>query len=270
MISKNLIEIIRDRVALDMEDRKELFSVEIAKIREELNAKNVLYSSAAIKVLTDAVATEIRRRCLMIWQIIERGMNAKGAKLGDNDSHGIEVWLNKLIDEFSTDIELEHEKTKKLGEGYPIIVETVENIKKAAKARIKSEIEFVVLAESNKKSESSENITIQNVGILQTGTGARACIALTLGEGERRKIDNALSSTENIIKSSSTINSEQRDAILELLTDIRDELKRGKPNTYRIRGIIQALASVVQTMAAAPGAYKLIKGIAPFFGLQLP
>ena len=55
-----------------------------------------------------------------------------------------------------------------------------------------------------------------------------------------------------------------------MLDDVKNELQRNEPNQFRIRGAIEVLANVVQTVVATPQVYQLLKGAAALLGLQLP
>ena len=68
MLSKDLLNIIEARIKQDLEDRRNLFRREIAQIKEDMVAKNSLYSGATVRLILDAIETEYRVRTAMIWQ----------------------------------------------------------------------------------------------------------------------------------------------------------------------------------------------------------
>jgi hypothetical protein len=72
------------------------------------------------------------------------------------------------------------------------------------------------------------------------------------------------------IDQAASLRPDERDQALELVSDVKRELQRDQPNRLRIRGAFQGLATVIQTLAAAPQAYQLLKGAAALLGLQLP
>ena len=75
---------------------------------------------------------------------------------------------------------------------------------------------------------------------------------------------------KQIFEQINLIGESERNEALELVSDVENEIQRGKPNVSRIRGALQGLATSIQTIAAAQQAYQLLKGAASLFGLQLP
>ena len=110
----------------------------------------------------------------------------------------------------------------------------------------------------------------QSYGIVQTGSGALASLTIQFGTEERREVELALEAVQQAIDQAASLRPGERDQALELVSDVKRELQRDQPNRLRIRGALQGLATVIQTLAAAPQAYQLLKGAAALLGLQLP
>ena len=100
--------------------------------------------------------------------------------------------------------------------------------------------------------------------------GSGSIEVTVVGTQERRAIANAIKASRTAITEDSTLDQRQRDQAGELISDLEAEINRPEPNSHRVRGALLGLAMTVQTLAAAPGAYQLVKGAAALFGLPLP
>jgi D-glycero-beta-D-manno-heptose 1-phosphate adenylyltransferase len=110
----------------------------------------------------------------------------------------------------------------------------------------------------------------QSQGIVQTGAGALAALTIKQdGEG-RREIERALEAVERTLEQAGSLGSAERNEALELVSDVKNELQRDNPNGSRIRGALQGLGTVIQTVALTPEVYQLLKGAAALLGIQLP
>lgn len=139
-------------------------------------------------------------------------------------------------------------------------------------ARVASEIDFAVAQAgvgTDSATASISPVTIyQSYGIVQTGAGSLATMTVALGAEERRVIEGALDAVERVIDAAG--DTRELRATVELVRDVRQEMERPEPNSLRIRGALQGIATTVQTMGSAAGAYQLLKGAAALFGLTLP
>lgn len=271
MLSQDLLNIIEARVKQDFEDRRNLFSREVSQIKEEMNFKHSLHSSATVRLILDAIGNEYRVRTSMIWQSFARGLQDQGVLLDKSTSDEVKELLAKMIDNHSSDL-LKHYSDLKGILNVLKPPKTSDELRMAAIERTSTEIDFVCLKHSRPTNLTSPTVVnvYQDYGIVQTGSGSTASLSVTIGTQERHEIEKVIEAIQKLLDARTSLSPEQHTEAIELVKDLEGEIQRPKPNKHRIRGALQGLATTVQTVAAAPEAYQLIKGAAALLGLQLP
>ena len=271
MLSQDLLNIIESRVKQDLEDRRNLFSREINQINRKMQMAHSLHSSATVRSRLDAIENEYRMRTVMIWQSFARALQDQGVVLDKSTSDEVKKLLVKMLDSHSSDL-LKHYSGLN---GILHILKppkTSDELRMSAIERIFTEIDFVCLKHSRPASPTSPTVVnvYQDYGIVQTGSGSTASVSVTIGTQERHEIEKVIETIHKLLDAQVSLSPEQHTEAIELVKDLEGEIQRPKPNKHRIRGALQGLATTVQTIAAAPEAYQLIKGAAALFGLQLP
>jgi hypothetical protein len=270
MFDVDLVSAVRKKAALDLDDRKEAFAREVANIRERMNINGALRSSMTQRQIIDAIGNEFRIRCFLIWDTFSRGLSSKESGFDDSSADEIKRELAALVDEHSNDLLAAHIEMQKLMRGSSGL-KSVEQLRGDAFSRVNAEIDLAVLGQIKRKNVGGGNINIyQGFGIVQTGVASSASLTVTVNVEERREIGVALEALESVIETSLGVDDDRRKDALELVGDLRTEMDRPKPNRSRIRGAILGLATTIQTIAAAPQVYNLLKGAAALFGLRLP
>jgi HPt (histidine-containing phosphotransfer) domain-containing protein len=271
MLSQNLLSIIEARVKQDLEDRRNLFSREVNQIKEKMNFKHSLYSGTTVRLILDAIENEYRVRTAMIWQSFARGLQDQGVVLDKSTSDEVKELLVKMIDSHSSDLLKHYSGLNGILHGSKP-PKTSDKLRMAAIERTFTEIDFVCLKHSRPTSPTSSTIVNvhQDYGIIQTGSGSTASLSVTIGTQERHEIEKVIEAVHKLLDERTSLSPEQHTEASELVKDLEGEIQRPKPNKHRIRGALQGLATTVQTIAAAPEAYQLIKGAAALLGLQLP
>jgi len=270
LIPTDVLSVVKQRVALDLEDRCQAFAKEVAQILVEMRDRGVLISSTTQQRVLDAIGNEFRIRSSLIWHGFARALAAKAISLDDTTATDIKRELARLLDQHSGDLSQEHRRAREVMRRSTELGPIVE-LRDAALSRIFSEIDFAVLGQSRRSEAPAGIVNIyQGYGIIQTGTASSASLTINIGVEERRAIEMALDAVQQALENAATLNNGVRTQTLELASDVRGELQRDKPNGFRIRGGLQGIATTIQTLAAAPEAYQLLKGAAALVGLQLP
>ena len=271
MLSQDLLNIIEARVKQDLDDRRNVFSREVTQIKAKMNLTHSLYSSATVRLILDAIGNEYRVRTVMIWQSLARGLQDQGVVLDKSTSDEVKELLVKMLDSHSSDL-LKHYSDLKGILKIQKPPKTSDELRIAAIERTFTEIDFVCLKHSRPTSPTSSTVVnvYQDYGIVQTGSGSTASLSITIGTQERYEIEKVIEAVHKLLDARTSLSPEQHTEASELVKDLEGEIQRPKPNKHRIRGALQGLATTVQTIAAAPDAYQLIKGAAALLGLQLP
>lgn len=268
MIDPTVLSVVENRVTQDLEDRRRVFSHEVAQIWERMNVRGVLHSTMTATQTLEAIGTEFRVRTSLIWQAFARAFDAKRIMLSETMAVEVKQHIIDLLDRHSADLPERHKMATQLMRR-PLA--PIEEPRIAALERIFTEIDFAVLKHSAPTESTPGVVNIyQSYGIVQTGAGTSASFTIRIGGPERREIEEALEAIEQALGQAASLGSVERDQALELVSDVKNELRREEPNGLRIRGALQGLATTIQTVAAAPQAYQLLKGAAALLGLQLP
>lgn len=270
MIDEEVLSVVRNRVALDMEDRRSTLGREIGSVKERASMHGALMSSGTQRLIMEAIGNELRVRASMIWHVFARALEAKGVALSTEIGGDIKTTLASMLAEHSEDLSQQREDAQNLMRGSRTLT-SIEDLTRAAKDRVNSEIDFAVLKQSSRTDEGAAKVNVyQGYGIVQTGAGSTASMTVSIGTEERREIELALTAVEESLQRLGGEGESERAQAVELISDVRGELERDEPNGLRIRGALQGLATTVQSIAAAPEAYQLLKGAAALIGLQLP
>jgi hypothetical protein len=270
MLDQNIVSVVIDRVAQDLEDRREAFGREVGQLWEEMNAKGALRSGATAKRTLAAISNEFRVRSTLIWYAFARAIGAKQIKLDGIIGSEVKKRLSDLLERNSCDLTEHYQRLKNLVSSSSLS-RSISELSKAALERIYTEIDFAMLRNSESGEPSPGVVNIyQSYGIVQTGSGSSASLEIKIGGEERIEIEKALNAVKQVVECAELIGKSRRTEALELVSDVENEIERDRPNIFRIRSALQGLATSIQTIAAASQAYQLLKGVASFFGLQLP
>ncbi|HUT30052.1 MAG TPA: hypothetical protein VMX13_09695 [Sedimentisphaerales bacterium] len=270
MIDQKTISVVEERVAQELEDRRGVFAREVSQIKERMNAKGALYSGATVGSITAAVGNEFRVRASLIWYAFARALDAQGIRLSQETVMDVKRRLETMLASESGDLAKYCEELRGIARG-PVHAKSAEELRRSAAVRICNEIDYTALRQSTSSQRESGVVNIyQSYGIVQTGDRSSASININIGSEEIHEIEKALESVKQALEESRSLSPDRRSETLELVSDVTNEIKRPKPNSLRIRGALQAIASTVQTMAAASEAYQLLKGAASMLGLHLP
>ena len=270
MMNSEVLSVVEKRVVQDIEDRHKALSHELASLWENMSARGLLQSSITVMQTLDAIGNEFRVRVSLVWNAFARALDAKRIVLTATLASEVKERLAELLDQHSTDLAEHYQKTVQLMPGLSSL-KSLQELRTAALERIATEIDYAMLKHSTPAESTPSVVNIyQSYGVVQTGAGASASFTVKLGGDDRREIEIALKAVEQALEQAASLNSTERGQAFELLSDVKNELQRDEPNRFRIRGALEGLAITIQTVAAAPQAYQLLKGAAALLGLQLP
>jgi hypothetical protein len=270
-MDQDLLNIIDTRITQDLDDRRNYFNHEINQIKETMNFRHMYHSSITVKLIVEAIDNEYRIRTSLIWQSFARGIKNKGIIFNKETAEEVKKLLVKMLDNYSPDLASHYSDLKGIMK-IQKPPKKIEELRAAAIERIFTEIDFVSIEPSQKEKQTPSFVNIyQGYGIVQTGSGSTASLTVNLGPQERSEVNKVIEAMNKLfVDSKESLKPEQQTEAKELVADLESEIKRAEPNKHRIRGALQGLANIVQTIAAVPQVYQLIKGAAALFGLQLP
>lgn len=263
-------ELALNRIRIEFDDRARQFRRRVAELRSAAASVGASRSSGLQIQITDAIRIEYEVRAMLAWQVLGRVLSGDGLLLSSEVNAAIKQFIDSAMRELCTDIDDEYERGQMIMPGSPITSKDL--LLEKELARVHSEIDISLRAAS--RAQVASGTTTVNIyqpfGIVQTGPGSSASFSQHFGPVEREEALRALTEVDRAITQSSTMSPEQRSEITEVIADTRAEIQRQGPNMMKVRGALSAIASTVQTLGSGDAAYKLLKGVAAYFGLHLP
>lgn len=128
-------------------------------------------------------------------------------------------------------------------------------------------------ASSERQGAASSSSTYNfygNVGAFQTGPGASANIIQNLGSEDKDALLNALNLVRDTLTLVRDLAAEQKDELLQMVDDSVKEVKSTNPNNTKLRTILTAIATTIQTVGSAQPAYQALKTALLPLGITLP
>lgn len=108
------------------------------------------------------------------------------------------------------------------------------------------------------------------VGAVVTGAKATANVVQNLGAGDRAEVLKVLDEFRRAVSALVEVPEQFRANVIELIDDGREELRKERPNGFRLSSALSGVAMTVQTAGALQPAYQALKTALAAFGLSLP
>jgi hypothetical protein len=267
MVDPRIEEVARTKAKLDVEDRVSALGRAIRDIVQDASAHGVLNSGRTRVLIHEAIANEYRVRAHLIWQAYARAFQAAGAQT--LTAVDVKRAVEDVLRESENDIDKAYARRDQVAPSRAPDASTRDSLRVMALQRVYAEIDYAVLSVSPGATEGRHGATVniyQGFGIVQTGAGSTA--SFTLSRDSIVEIEHALSAAEQEIQAVADPTARQQ--VMELVEEARAEIGKEQPNGLKVRGALAGIATTLQTAAAAPGAYQVLKGAAALLGLNLP
>lgn len=267
MLDDTLKRLAAERIHLELGDRQDLLTDHIRSINAEMAARGALRSGMTFTRISSAIRQEAVIRAQLVWQIVARLISTQLLALDPLIAVEIKAFIDDQLRLNCPDLDVQLISVAHLLGRTP--QETADFLGPAL-ARIHSEVDISLLsARTQQQATGSTTINIyQPYGIVQTGAQSTATFSMT--QDSKEIALSALRELQKALESATDISDTDRREAIELAQDTSTELAKPTPNTLRIRSGLSALATTVQTMGSAAGAYQLLKGAAALFGVHLP
>lgn len=253
---------------MDLADRKDSFRRRVIRIKEDIAGRGLIGSSIAYQALVDEVRDELRIRAMMAWEVLARVLSSAPLPVDPALTDSVKQILRESWSSNIDDVTAAFEDAATFGRGHAGLP-SIEDYKSQALGRALSEVDLALMRSAALPAGTTVNI-YQPIGIVQTGSGASASMALSIGEVERHRIKEALGAIREELVMDDLASDQPKGEALELISDIEAELARPEPNHGRVQGALSGLASTIQTLGSASAAYQLLKGAAALVGVTLP
>jgi len=271
MLSSELLELAATRIRIEFEERRERFGRELQEIQSELSLQGLGTAGAAQEATQQALMRELDIRAMLVWQAMSRILSSQ--------SLAIDAELNR---------QLKEEVVSHLAAGCDDLITihrfTCENLpggalpsfeamRERALAKTWSEIDISLLTVQRSQEAEGAQTTIniyQPYGIVQTGDGSIAHLTQSFDAGSRSALERALGAVEQALINAQALSATERAQAQDVIREVQTELAGTQPNVHKIRGLLLAIAIVIQALGSAGPAYGLLKAAAALIGVHLP
>ena len=281
MFSEIILDRVNRLIDIQLAERRKQIPLEILKIKNSHNARGVLHSSMTILGIKEICEREIEIRAVLFWQNLVRVMQTIQVQSSDDLSIDLREFMKNKIN--SSHDELRQLCSSTLGQLFnSSSIErnagphSLENTRDHVIAKHEVEIDLYIdtlksgSVGTNNNPISNYNFQGSTIGAVQTGPMALANVVQNLGMEDRNAIKQALDLTRSAIASTDKILHTQKNELVEIVDEAKNELDQKNPNNTRITSLLQTIASTIQTIASAHPAYQALKSALIPLGITLP
>jgi hypothetical protein len=272
MLSADVTDLARRRVAIEFRERQGMLEDEIHRIRGEMAARGTLTSGLTVNRIHKVLAHEYNIRASVAWQVLARALSARGDVIDAGCAEGLKAEVRFHLITGCEDVQRHYAQTNEIVNIGFNGTEPSDEHRERVLEKIESEIDFAVLEATRASEAGGEDVRMHfyaPVGVVQTGPGSIAAAKITFGDSERQDVLRALDGAAEALDRVAVATSSVAEAV-ELIADAREEAGKDSPNISRLRATLSSVASTVQTLGSAPEAYQLLKTAATHIGLYLP
>jgi hypothetical protein len=224
-------------------------------------------------------ADAARDRAQIAWQTLFRFVTTSGITYYEGLAEDLKKVIADHLPENLVDLKgFVKEEAEALG--LPDLISQlqaeVEGARATTLAKINGEIELFVISLKNRAQVSKDQPeqTVFNiyspVGAIQTGATAVAYVSQTIDTATRDKLLNVLRELEQRLETVDSLPKHPKHEIIELVKESETEVRKETPNSTKLRTILSAIATSIQTVADLRPAYEGLKEALMYFGITLP
>jgi hypothetical protein len=279
MLDEQVVRLARDRIRLEISDQNARLEKDINRIKAEMNARGMLNSGNTLVRIATLCADAARDRAQFAWQTVYRFVTTAGVRYYD----GLGQELKSLVDEFLPAVlgDLRSYPTQEahrmnVVNAIPQLQQIVDAGRASAVAKVHNEIDLFVVSLKNRQSSAAEkgdsptfNI-YSPVGSIQTGANAVAYVTQTIDASTRQKLTEALVAIEEGLASIDALPAHPKAEVVEVVKEAKAELAKAEPNSTKLRSLLSATATAIQTVGSMKPAYELLKTGLAYLGITLP
>ena len=277
MLDKDIVRIAEERIQLEISEQAVNLHHEIARIKSDMASRGALLSGATLSLITASCALAIKNRAQLIWQTLFRFLTTTGISYSEMLAGELKALVTKHIPEklmqdiikqsanlvrspnLSTQLELE-----------------IDLARRAALTKVGTEIDLFVYSlnrkiEMIKKETSSTIFNIYSpIGAIQTGDSSIANVTQTIDTEVKEQLNKVLEEISSKLIQSEIFLPYPKGEIIEIVQEGQEELRKQSPNITKLRNILPAVGTAIQTIASMKPAYEGLKQALTFFGISLP
>lgn len=275
MLPEAVVNTARNGIRVALDERRDSLRHEIANLKAEYGMRGVLYGTPYLQAVKQRVASEFKIRAKIAWQTWARALATQHSiPLADLRSILIsEIERPLRTDADSSDVAEHYYDAKRLASALGEPSDTLVRMQQQAVEQVTAEIDFAILEATKAQPTGADTATFNiyaPIGVLQTGSGSTASVQQNIGVAERDTILRSLDAVQAALSAVKDLATQDREQIEEVVVEVRNELAKPQPNPLRVRGALTGIATTIQTLGSAAGAYTLVKGALALLGVHLP
>jgi hypothetical protein len=277
MFDPKVLDLAGRIIQVQLEELLQQLSRDLELIRNEMTMRGMGRSGAIVAKIHERCAREVEIRARIVWLALQKAFLATGVQPSES-----------LAEDLKREVE------KHLSPGLPVLNQVV--TKEAELMRIphppsplsdalsralrKVGVEIDLFVQSlvsrgaavrEQGVPSSTTLVFQApVGAVQTGPGATASVVQVLAAEDREALLQALRFVGESLVTVEKLPGSSKDEVLELVKEVGVEVQKPKPNGIRLRSILSAIATAIQTTASLQPAYQALKAALLPLGILLP
>ncbi len=275
MIPQLVVATARHAVEVAIDERRAIFNREVADLRAQFSIRGMGVSTPMLQAVKDRISAEFKIRAMMAWQIWARALATQHAiilaDLRGRLTEEIETALR--LDALSSDLQQQYLTVRNVVNWMGDPADLLPRMQQQAMDAVLVEIDFAILEATKAQPAGAQTGDFHfygPVGAVQTGPGASALVQQQFGAAERETIGRALEAVEHALPAAKELGAQDRQQLMELVVEARQDLEKPQPNPHRIRGTLTTIATSIQTLGAAAPAYALVKGALALMGVHIP
>lgn len=273
MLDKKISEIAGDWVEGALASRTTSFQRQIDAKQNQLAARGMFRSGAAIREFADIANEELRTFAATIWTALTNSLNAMppapSAVLGDEVLNVFEEMFSaryKAMLSFLAPVFVNSADPGGRG------IELVNTTYNALMTQYSAHVRLWAGVHERKSVGSSpppaSYVFNGPVGSVQTGAGSIANVVQKLNATDLAPLLKAVRDLEFDLQGIRDIDPLRRDQGIDLNKKIEQELVTAEPNVLVLQGLLSGLSSFVQGLASAPAAYSVLQACSQALGLM--
>jgi hypothetical protein len=269
MLDQSVLTRVREYIAAELRPRDQSFGLSLRQKQLQLAPTQGALSGAVAYAHIELGKAELEVRAGLIWGVIQRSYTS----LVGRDAPGLTEDLQQQIAEYLTEeartvSEMASQAWRDNNQIFALVRDPI-NVERRNELRRRFDIEVQFYVDAlHKPSPAVAEAPIMNfnapVGAVQTGTHATATVSFS-SDGGQRLID-AIEALRNSIETNREMSVEGRANSVEIVTDLVVAAKAEKPNSAKIRGLLNGLAQTVQTIPSIQPAWHVVKDAAAAIG----
>jgi hypothetical protein len=268
MLSPQVVKLARDRIQIDIKEQNARLEKRIALTTNDASAKGMLGSSRFSLLKAEQCADAVKERGQIAWRDLHRAVTTAGMSYYE----GIEAELAAIVEEFLPQA-LEDIRHHLLPPGaMGMDKEAMRNhfnkvLNDARDVALQTAHNEIGLFAHNLMARAAQagtsNATTVHVyapvGSIQTGAGSVANVNMSLDEGSKAKLVEALNSLLQAIPRSPELTAQTGAQLRELVEETVVEVKKQQPNNLKLRTTLSGIASTIQTVGAFKDVFEVVK-----------